>query len=109
MRQFALLLRFKLLTILRSIRRLPPTQKGIAFLFALVVLAFMAGGFELAFRIFTYLRLQAVVGRPLAFHMLDLLLLTMFGLLVASSVVSAIPTLFRSREITFLLSHPITY
>lgn len=107
--EFGVLLRFKLLAILRSIRRLPPAQKGIGVFFGLIVLAFMAGGFELAFRIFTYLKLQAVVGRPLAFHMLDLLLLTFFTLLVASSVVSAIPTLFTSREIPYLMGQPVRH
>ncbi|MDQ7798327.1 MAG: hypothetical protein RDU76_05210 [Candidatus Edwardsbacteria bacterium] len=76
-----------------------------SYLFALTL--FLAGGYLLFHRLFAYLLALEAIGRSLLFRLLSSSFLTFFIMLFLSNLITSLSTLFRSREVDFLLSTPL--
>jgi ABC-2 type transport system permease protein len=76
-----------------------------SYLFALTL--FLAGGYLLFHRLFAYLLALEDIGRSLLFRLLSSSFLTFFIMLFLSNLITSLSTLFRSREVDFLLSTPL--
>ena len=109
MSQFFLLFKLKLITLYKGFIRLRKAQKVIAGIFLLVILFFIIGDYGIFYSIFQYLKLQPIIGKPLTWHSLDLIFLAFFFLLMVSNIVTAIPTLLRSKEVQNILDKPISH
>lgn len=69
----------------------------------------MLGDYGIFYAIFQYLKLQPIIGKPLTWHSLDLIFLAFFFLLIVSNIITAIPTILKSKEIPYLLNKPISH
>jgi ABC-2 type transport system permease protein len=76
-----------------------------SYLFALTM--FLAGGYLLFHRLFVYLLGLEDIGRSLLFRLLSSSFLTFFIMLFLSNLITSLSTLFRSREVDFLLATPL--
>jgi len=72
-----------------------------------VITLFMLGGYHLFHRLFAYLLSLESIGQSLSFRLLSSSFLTFFIMLFLSNLITSLSTLFRSREIDFLLSTPL--
>jgi ABC-2 type transport system permease protein len=77
----------------------------ISYLFALT--AFLVGGYLMFHRIFSYMLSLESIGRSLLFRLLSSAFLTFSLMLFLSNLITSLPTLFRSREVDFLLATPL--
>lgn len=76
-----------------------------SYLFAMTL--FLAGGYLLFHRLFAYLLALEDIGQSLLFRLLSSSFLTFFIMLFLSNLITSLSTLFRSREVDFLLSTPL--
>lgn len=109
MSQFLLLLKLKFNILYKGFIRLTKIQKVIAVVFFLVIIFFILGDYGIFYAVFQYLKLQPIIGKPLTWHSLDLIFLAFFFLLIVSNIISAIPTLLKSKEIPHLLDKPVSH
>jgi len=109
MSQFFLLLKLKFNILIKGFIRLTKIQKVIAVIFFLVILFFILGDYGIFYAVFQYLKLQPIIGKPLTWHSLDLIFLAFFFLLIVSNIITAIPTLLKSKEIPHLLDKPVSH
>ncbi len=72
-----------------------------------VIMLFMFGGYHLFHRLFAYLLSLESIGQSLSFRLLSSSFLTFFIMLFLSNLITSLSTLFRSREIDFLLATPM--
>jgi ABC-2 type transport system permease protein len=72
-----------------------------------VMSLFLGGGFLLFHRLFSYLAGLEDIGQALMFRLLSSSFLTFFIMLFLSNLITSLSTLFRSREIDFLLASPL--
>jgi len=70
------------------------------------LLAFMLGAFAFFYRAFSYLSYQPQIGAALMNRILSIGFLTFFSMLLISNVITAISTLYRSPEVTYLFTTP---
>jgi ABC-2 type transport system permease protein len=81
--------------------------KGLVGIF--VMACFFSGSFLFFYRVFDYLASLMDIGFLLMNKIISLGFLAIFIMLVISNLVTAITTLYRSRETAYLLSTPATY
>lgn len=72
-----------------------------------VMSLFLGGGYLLFHRLFSYLAGLEDIGQALMFRLLSSSFLTFFIMLFLSNLITSLSTLFRSREIDFLLASPL--
>ena len=70
---------------------------------------FMFGFFMLFYRSFLYLANQPQIGSAITNRILSIGFLTFFSMLFVSNIITALSTLYRSPEITYLMTNPLTY
>ena len=73
-----------------------------------VISVFVVGGYMFFYRIFAYLYTVELIGPVLMARILDMAFLVFFSMLFMSNIVTSLSTLYRSREVEFLMSLPIT-
>ena len=84
------------------------TQNLIRIISYIVVLGtFLAGGGFVFYRIFNYLETVEVIGPILEKRIISLSFLVFLSMIFLSSIITALSTFFRSREIEFLLALPV--
>jgi ABC-2 type transport system permease protein len=78
-------------------------------LFALAAAVFWALGFGIVFRLLQYFHGIPEIGQLLAGKLLALILLSFFGLLLLSNIVTALSTFFLARDLDMLVSAPVDW
>ncbi len=78
------------------------------FLSFFVIIAFSIGATIFFIGIFSRLLAIEGIGQPLLIRIINIMLTTVFAMLVVSNLITGIATLYRSDEISFLFSKPIT-
>ena len=73
-----------------------------------VILTFSTGATYFFYRIFNTLLEIDGIGQPLLMRILAITLATVFAMLVVSNLITGIATLYRSDEISFLFSKPVS-
>ncbi len=75
----------------------------------LVILAFSIGATFFFRSVFSGILKLDGIGQPLLFRILTISIGTFFALLIVSNMITGIATLYRSPEISFLLTRPVPY
>jgi len=75
--------------------------------YLLVLGLFVAGGYLLFFRIFSYLVGLESIGRPLVARLLSTTFLAFLLMLFLSNLITSLSTLYQSAEVDFLLATPL--
>lgn len=109
MREFLLLPKLKVKLFFKFFATLSRARVFVGFLFFLVALIFIGVEFVVFYSEFIFLKYQPIIGTPLTIHILNLAFLAFFSMLLLSNFISALPTLFRSKEVEFLLTTPLKH
>ncbi len=75
----------------------------------LVIIAFSVGATFFFRMVFLKLLDLEGIGEPLLWRVIGITLVTVFGLLVVSNLITGIATLYRSPEISFMFARPVSY
>jgi len=78
------------------------------FLSLFVIIAFSVGATIFFYNIFSKLLEIEGIGQPLLLRILNITLTTVFAMLVVSNFITGIATIYRSDEISFLFSKPVS-
>ena len=73
-----------------------------------VISIFVVGGYIFFYRIFAYLYTVELIGPVLMGRILDMTFLVFLSMLFMSNIVTSLSTLYRSSEVEFLMSLPIS-
>ncbi len=74
-----------------------------------VIIGFAIGGTYFFRTVFEKLLELDMVGESLLWRVVEITLVTLFGLLVVSNLITGIATLYRSSEVSFLMARPISF
>ena len=105
--QLRLLLSPRWLGIRNRLRRLDRRGKVLLGLFGALGLAFWAAIFVFLYRVLTYFLAVPDFGPVLTYKLLSMVMLTFFSILLFSNVITALSTLFLSRELERLVAAPV--
>lgn len=72
-----------------------------------VLMAMVAGGTIMFDIVFSFLMRQEVFGPPLMDRLIKMVLLAFFSMLIFSNLIIMLTTTYISREVEFLMAHPI--
>jgi len=75
--------------------------------YIIVIAIFLAGGYIFFHHLFAYLYGIPEIGKVLSFRILQTTFLTFLSMLFMSNIITALSTLYRSRELEFLFSKPL--
>lgn len=78
-----------------------------AFFYGAFLFFFMLGAYWFFYRAFSYLADQPLIGTALMNRVLSIGFLTFFSMLFISNIITALSTLYRSTEVTYLLTNPL--
>lgn len=78
------------------------------FLSLFVIVAFSVGSTIFFYNMFSKLLEIEGIGQPLLLRILNITLTTVFAMLVVSNLITGIATIYRSDEISFLFSKPVS-
>ncbi|MFC2150160.1 hypothetical protein ACFLQV_01525 [Calditrichota bacterium] len=77
---------------------------------SLVIIVLFSIGSTFFFRsVFSNLLELQGIGEPLMWRIVSITMITVFGLLIVSNLITGISTLYKSHEIGFLMSRPVPY
>jgi len=91
---------------LRDILRKKPLEIGVSLL---IILGIILGGYTLFLRGANFLLLQGEIGRLVLDRIFYLGWTIIFYLLILSNIITAFSTIYRSPEVSFLLTSPMSY
>ncbi len=94
-------------TALRAIFALKPQNLVRLSSYFFVIFVFLSGGGIFFYRIFHYLETLEIIGPILAKRIISLTFLIFLTMIFLSSVITALSTFFRSKEVEFLMSLPL--
>ena len=77
------------------------------FILALVGLAFWGGILAVSLRVLTYFKSIEELGTIIAFKLLSMMLITLFSLLIFSSILTALSKLFLSKDLNLVHALPV--
>ncbi len=83
------------------------TESGTGIFFAAIGLLFWAGIFAVSLRVLSYFKGIEGLGDILAFKLLSMIIVTLFSLLVFSSILTTLSKLFLSRDLLLVHSFPV--
>ncbi|MBW1894636.1 MAG: hypothetical protein JRI91_13200 [Deltaproteobacteria bacterium] len=83
------------------------TESGTGIFFAAIGLLFWAGIFTISLRVLSYFKSIEGLGDILAFKLLSMIIVTLFSLLVFSSILTTLSKLFLSRDLLLVHSFPV--
>jgi len=75
--------------------------------YAAVIALFLTGGYVFFYRMFAYLYTVELIGSVLMGRILNMAFLVFLSMLFMSNIVTSLSTLYRSREVEFLMSLPV--
>lgn len=104
---FLLLLRRRVLSLKNRVTRLTPWERGRNLLFACAGLGLLLTLHFGFFRLLAYLSTVPVVGPFLLWKLTGMLMLTTFGMVVVSSLLTSLTTLYYSFDLKFLVNAPV--
>ncbi len=94
-------------TALRSIFALKPQNIVRLTSYIFVIGLFLVGGGIFFYRVFNYLETLEIIGPILTKRIISLAFLIFLTMIFLSSIITALSTFFRSKEVEFLMSLPI--
>lgn len=75
--------------------------------YVVVIAIFLTGGYLFFYRMFAYLNTVELIGEVLTARILSMAFLVFLSMLFMSNIVTSLSTLYRSREVDFLMSLPV--
>lgn len=101
------LLSTRIKTALRSTFVLKPQNIVRLSSYIFVIVCFLSGGGIFFYLIFRYLETVEIIGHILAKRIISLAFLIFLTMILLSSIITALSTFFRSKEVEFLMSLPL--
>ncbi|MFA5857510.1 MAG: hypothetical protein WC955_00425 [Elusimicrobiota bacterium] len=92
-----------------SLRAATKLEWGVGIFFSTLTLLFFAGIGAGLWRFFGYLENVPYIGEALAIKVISMAFLSLFSMLIFSSMVTSFTTIFFARDLPFLLSTPLEY
>ena len=106
MKDFALLLKPRILGALNSLQNADSRARKRSWILGGLGAVFWGGMFVLSTRVLRYFQSAEMIGDILAHHLLSMVLLTFFSLLVFSHIITALSNLYLSRDLDLCHATP---